>query len=250
MNIFFDTWYCKNGCLCQIISECNKIFVSKFWKALMKLTRIHHKLSTSYHPEMDGSQECTNKVVQCLRYHMEQNQKGGPKPCQRSVSISWTLLTCQWVSLHSYWKLGTHHICCPSIAKHWTEIPMKTAAALIVSIQNDILSAWDSMLAAKILQAHQANLGRAPDPVYHLGSCMLLAMACRRHEYMQAKDGQAVKFMPRFDGLYDIMEAYPESSAYKLDLPPASKHHLTFHVAQLCTHIPNDTSLFPAHELQ
>jgi len=51
--------------------------------------------------------------------------------------------------------------------------------------------------------------------------------------------------MPRFDGPYEIMEAFPESSSYKLLLPPTSKSYSTFHVAQLRTHVPNDDKLFP-----
>lgn len=46
----------------------------------MKLTGIQHKLSTSYHPETDRASEQMNKmVVQCLRYHIERNQKGWSK---------------------------------------------------------------------------------------------------------------------------------------------------------------------------
>lgn len=85
-NIFFNTWYCENSCPTEIISDHDKIFVSKFWKALMRLTGIKHKLSTSYHPEMDGASERMNKtLMQCLRYHIERNQKGWvkalPKVC-------------------------------------------------------------------------------------------------------------------------------------------------------------------------
>jgi hypothetical protein len=47
--LFFEHWYCKNGLPLDIISDKDKIFVSKFWKALHKLT------STAYHPETDGS---------------------------------------------------------------------------------------------------------------------------------------------------------------------------------------------------
>jgi hypothetical protein len=75
--IFFDKWYCENGCPLEIISDRDKLFVSKFWKALMKLTGIEHKLSTAYHPQTDGSSERSNKtIVQCLRFHVERNQKG------------------------------------------------------------------------------------------------------------------------------------------------------------------------------
>lgn len=44
--LFFDRWYCENGCPLKIISDRDKVFISKFWQVLMKLTGINHKLST------------------------------------------------------------------------------------------------------------------------------------------------------------------------------------------------------------
>jgi hypothetical protein len=61
--LFFNKWYCKNGCLLEIISDQNKVFVLKFWQTLMKLTGIHHKMSTSYHLQTDGASEHSNKTV-------------------------------------------------------------------------------------------------------------------------------------------------------------------------------------------
>jgi hypothetical protein len=43
----------------------------------MQLSGIKQKTSTSYHPEIDGASEQTNKTtVQCLHYYVKQNQKG------------------------------------------------------------------------------------------------------------------------------------------------------------------------------
>lgn len=79
-KLFFDVWYCKNGCPIEIISDHDKLFVSKFWNALMKMAGLKHKMSTAYHPETDGSSERSNKtIVQCLRYHVERNQSGWAK---------------------------------------------------------------------------------------------------------------------------------------------------------------------------
>ena len=70
--IFFDRWYWENGCPQEIVTDCDKLFMSKFWRALMKLTGINHKMSTVYHPQTDGSSERSNKtIIQSLRFHVE-----------------------------------------------------------------------------------------------------------------------------------------------------------------------------------
>jgi len=74
--LFFNKWYCENGLPSEIISDRDKLFISRFWKSLHKLTGIKLKLSTAYHPETDGTSERTNKTV---------NQK------KRSGNLSWRI---------------------------------------------------------------------------------------------------------------------------------------------------------------
>src|ERR1700676_273516 len=64
---FFDLWYCENGLPLDIVSDRDKLFVSKFWKALTKLTGVKLKMTSSYHPKTDGSSERSNKsIIQSL----------------------------------------------------------------------------------------------------------------------------------------------------------------------------------------
>jgi hypothetical protein len=49
-TIFFDKWFCENGCPHELITDQDKLFVSRFWKALMALSGIKHKMSTAFHP--------------------------------------------------------------------------------------------------------------------------------------------------------------------------------------------------------
>lgn len=51
-DVFFDKWYCENGLLLEIISDCDKLFISQFWKALHKLMGVKMKMSTAYHPKL------------------------------------------------------------------------------------------------------------------------------------------------------------------------------------------------------
>ena len=74
-KLFFDKWYCKNSFPLEILSDHDKLFMSRFWTALHKLTGVKLKMSTSYHLETDGSSEQTNKtVIQCICYAVEHNQ--------------------------------------------------------------------------------------------------------------------------------------------------------------------------------
>ena len=45
--IFFNEWYCENGLPLELISDHDKLFVAKFWKALHELTGVHLKMSTA-----------------------------------------------------------------------------------------------------------------------------------------------------------------------------------------------------------
>ena len=76
-SIFFNRWYCENGLPMDIISDRDKLFLSKFWKVLHKLTGVKLKISTAYHPQTDGASEWTNKTInQALCYHVARTQKG------------------------------------------------------------------------------------------------------------------------------------------------------------------------------
>jgi transposase InsO family protein len=76
-NLFFDNWYCENGLPLSIVSDRDKLFTSKFWKALHRLTGIKLNMSTAYHPQTDVASERTNKTVdQALRYFVDRHQTG------------------------------------------------------------------------------------------------------------------------------------------------------------------------------
>src|SRR6202050_3721582 len=42
--IFFDHWFCKNGLPSEIVSDHDKLFISRFWSALTVLCRVNLKI--------------------------------------------------------------------------------------------------------------------------------------------------------------------------------------------------------------
>jgi hypothetical protein len=51
--LFFDNWFCENRLPDNITCNCDKLFISKFWKSLINLTGVKLKMfmSYSYHPK-------------------------------------------------------------------------------------------------------------------------------------------------------------------------------------------------------
>lgn len=188
-SLFFDCWYCENGCPLEIITDRDKLFVSKFWRALMKLTGINHKMSTAYHPQTDRVSERSNKtVIQALRFHVERNQHGWVKALPR---VRFHIMnTLNSSTGFSPFVLKTGHS--PRLLPLFVKVPSSTpdegiddatarslAADFINTIQSLTLAAKDNLLASKITQAHFANRDRNKEPDYRVGEQVLLATAHR-----------------------------------------------------------------------
>ena len=60
--LFFNHWYCLFL----------TVFMSHFWNTLHTLCGLKLKMSTAYHPQMDGSSEWTNKMInQAPCFHVD-----------------------------------------------------------------------------------------------------------------------------------------------------------------------------------
>jgi hypothetical protein len=59
----------------RIISNKDKLFTSQFWKSLIDLSGIYHKLLTAYHPQTDGQTKRLNQTMkQYLRCYVNYQQ--------------------------------------------------------------------------------------------------------------------------------------------------------------------------------
>jgi transposase InsO family protein len=86
--MFFKIVASQHGLPQQIITDRDKLFTSKFWQTFMEQLKIGHKLSTAYHPQIDGQTERTNQTFkQYLRCYVNYEQNDW---------VQW-LPTAQWV---------------------------------------------------------------------------------------------------------------------------------------------------------
>jgi hypothetical protein len=183
-SLFFKHWYCENGLLADIISDRDKLFISKFWRALHRLTGVRLKMSTAYHPQTDGSSERSNKTVnQCLRYHIQRNQKGwvAALPLIRfqimnSVNSSTSYSGFQLLMGRSPRLIPP---LLPANGNNETTED-KRATELIEQLKWDVDNAKDHLLEAKCLQAFYANRDRSPEDSFKIGDrVMLSTLHCR-----------------------------------------------------------------------
>lgn len=250
--VLFNEWYCENGLMLQIVSDRDKLFISELWTALHKLTGVKLKMSTSYHPQTDGGSERTNKTInQSIRYHVDINQKGWLASLPR---VRFAIMNTVNASTgFSGFQLKTGRS--PRVIPPLAPLPANAtqaevdAHALVQQLETDVHEAQDNLLAAKVRQAYHANIHRAPEDVYEVGDLVMLSTKHRRRNYKKGGKKRVAKFMPRRDGPYKIVKAFPERSEYTLQLPGNPKTFPGFHSSLLTRHVANDPDLFPDREL-
>lgn len=246
--VLFDEWYCENGLMRQIITDRDPLFMSELWTALHKLTGVKLKMSTAYHPQTDGASECTNKMLnQAIRHHVDNNQKGWLSKLPRIRFTIMNMVNSSMGFSPFHLKTGrSPRVIPPLIPSTTTPTPAEVdARQIIAQLELDVKEAQDSLLAAKIRQAYHANEHRAPEIVYKEGDLVMLSTENRRRNYKQKDKKRVAKFMPRNDGPYSVVQAFPEKSEYTLHLPNNPQTFPGFHSSLLKPFVPNDPTMFP-----
>jgi hypothetical protein len=188
--LFFNNWYCENGLPNNIVTDHNKLFVSKFWHALHNLTGVKLKLSSAYHLETDGTSEHSNKTInQCVCYHVHHNQKGWVHTLPQIHFDIMNSVTPRLAFLISRFALGIHPILyLPLCQRHSRKLPLaqiklNAPKPLLHSYRTMFNEAKDNLLQVKVFQAHYANLNRSPEIPFRIGNkVMLLTLHCC-HKY-------------------------------------------------------------------
>lgn len=251
-TLFFDKWYCENGLPLEIISDRDKLFMAKFWKHLMLLTGIKHRQSSAYHPQTDGASERTNKTVnQLIRFHVERNQSGWLRALPR-VRFS-IMNTVNKSTGYSPFQLKCGRS--PRILPPLIDVPPKpskehiSARQVISRIAQDMADAKDNLMVAKIAQAHHANQHRRDDTDFHVGDYVMLSTMNRRREHKLKGEKRVAKFMPRFDGPYEVTNVHKEASTVTIDVPTQPNAFPTYHTSQIKKFNANDKEKYPSRTL-
>ena len=238
-ELMFEEIYKLHGLPKHIISDRDVLFTSISWGHLHQLICTKLRMSSAYHPEMDGSTERANRTVtQMLRQCISDKLSDW---VSKLPAIEFVINSAQSESTgYALFFLNTGHMprsmlwnsACPD------EYPSVRAFALQRKLA--LLSAHDSILAAHIKQTHNANRKRQLTPFKENNLVYISTKNITFHK------GLAQKLIPKFIGPYKFLKDFKNQS-FLIDLPAHLKQrgvHNVFHAALLRIHIPNDDRLF------
>jgi hypothetical protein len=226
-------------------SDRDKLFTSKFWKELHKRIRINLRMSTSFHPETDGSSERSNKsMIEALRHYVNLRQSDWADHLIHVESAMNNSVNATTGKTPTELVYGTPLRLFPSprdLAKANVDVP--AVSDYIQRIQDNIAFARDRHAEAKTKQTTYANKSRQAEPDYKIGDKVYLETKNLRLRIK--KKGRSAKFYPRYVGPFEISKTEPATSNYTLKLPQEFRIHPKFHARRLKLAHDNDPKLFP-----
>jgi transposase InsO family protein len=249
-DLFHRSWYRQFGLPRAIVSDRDKIFLSAFWKELHRLLGVKLQLSTSYHPETDGATERANKtIVEALRQYVNLRQTDWATHLTHVESVFNN-------SVNATTKLTPNDLLYGTTVRLFPDLrrPVDSTVPAVADYLEQILEqinyavavTKDNRLAAQTNQTRYANRRRREEPRYNVGDKVMLDSRNIRRRLKNK--GRSAKFYPRYLGPFEIAEARPETSNYKLDLPNDYRIHPVFHAKLLKPYIANNEEQFPLRE--
>jgi Chromo (CHRromatin Organisation MOdifier) domain len=208
-------------------------------------------MSTSYHPETDGSSERTNKtVIQCIRFAVEHDQLGWTKSLPKiRFDIMSTLNKSTSFTPFQLQFGRSPHILPPLLPQTELTPTDKFATDLLKRMQHTITEAQDNLPTSKILQAFQAKKTCSLVFPFKVGQHVVLSTLHCRREIKAGDPNQVAKFMPHFDGPYVIKKIDKRHSTVTLDLPNLPHIFPVFHTSEIHPFKENNDLLFPSRAL-
>ncbi|GAA5881417.1 hypothetical protein JCM8547_003220 [Rhodosporidiobolus lusitaniae] len=216
-SLFFEHWVRLFGQPEHLVSDQDRLFTSRFWKALQRCMGTKLQMSTAFHPETDGRSERTNKkTVQVLRGLVSRRQ------------TDWAAhLSLTEYSINAAVNVSTGKAPFELVLGFVPRVtPLPGARDAIPSVEEvlsqrdaGIKEAQDLLRWAKTQQAHHlAAKRRDEEDVFMVGDLVLVSSRDRRQRFKsdKNKDKRSAKLFPRYDGPYPVVAAFPSQSLYQL----------------------------------
>ena len=239
-EMMFEEVYKHHGVPRHIVSDRDSLFTSTFWSHLHELIGTQLKMSSAYHPQTDGSTERANRTVtQMLRQCVDGKQTDW---VSKLPAIEFAINSARSESTgYSPFFINSGTMPRAMIWDNASKNEYPTIRNFALQKKLAIMSAHDSILAARVKQSRQANRKRQPVP-FKDGDLVYIST-----KNMSFPKGLARKLVPKFIGPYRITKDFGNFS-FRVELPAQMSQrgiHNVFHASLLRIHVPNDDRLFP-----
>ena len=212
----------------SITFDRDPLFVSKFWQSLFSLSGTKLRMSSAYHPQMDGQTEVANRIIeQYLRAFMH----------RRPSVWGHFLLWAEWpynTSTHSATELTPLEI---TFGRKPPSFPQYLTGTSTVATMDELLSQREAMftLLRRKLQKAQARMkeiadGHRRDHEFQVNEWVLVKL--RPYQQTTVSGTGQSKLSRHFYGPFRIIVRMGPI-AYKLELPEHSRIHPVFHCSLL-----------------
>ena len=208
-ELIFAEVYKHHGLSSSIVSDCDVLFPSTFWKQLHELIGMKSNMSSAYHPESDSSTERANcTVTQMIRQCVSPNQKDW---CAKLPGIEFAINSATAGSTGYapfFWNNG----CMPrSFIWESTESSEYPGVSIFAQkTKSAVMSAHDSILAARVKQTRTANRHHQLSP-FKEGDLVYVST-----KNISIPKKLAHKLVPKYVGPYPIVKDYPIKLIYQL----------------------------------
>lgn len=227
-SVFVSEIYRLHGVSKTIVSDRDKLSISKFWKELFQRLGTTLAYSSSYHPQTDDQTEVLNRCLETylLCFVSEEPQQ-------------WT----KFLPLAELWYNSSYHSTIgmspfealygrvpPSVL---TYVPGSSKVAFLDELlteKHEILKLLKfNLTRARHRMTQQANMKRM-DKSFQVGQWVYLKL--QPYRQISVKQRASQKLAKRYYGPFCILRKIG-SVAYELELPPSARIHPVFHVSLL-----------------
>lgn len=224
-EVFMENIYKLHGIPQNIVSDKDKIFLSRFWQFIFKQMKVELSMSSTYHPQSDGQ---TKRVNRCLETYLRCMVFQRPK--------TWN----KWLHLAEHWYNTNFHTslkCSPFHALYGYLPPdlafevmrreedcdwFRERAAMIAILRENLMKAQARM-------KQQADKHRS-ERILEVGDWVYLKVQPYKQVTMAVRAN--VMLASKYYGPFQVLERVG-AVAYRLKLPPGTTIHPVIHVSQL-----------------